>query len=227
MPKYVFSTTLPPLLKDFGGDILSVPRDELKSLLGTSNYTVVGRTEYAPDAVDEFWRGLTARQQCRTTFSLRHFREWRLTANPAHYAAPVGYKIEIKKGYSVTDKTTFERTVGGSVGLGIAQSIFPEGVKAELKWTEEVTKEWHEEVTVTTDRAYEADTTYCTWELFDVLALTKRVESPILVPALGYEHWYTIDSALVNRLIFYEDHLSDKDRKIIASIKLSASIVKF
>ena len=163
---YQFNRVRPPKMKDFDGDIYSVPNESLREFIGTKEWMTTS-------AISS--RGLSIKGEVmETRFRLTRVLFWSLLVHPEHFAEPITRKITIISGVSEIEQHTMERGLeakAGASGFGLSAEV-----KASLKITDQTTREWHTERKEESEQAFEAGCTYCSWVLTDALILDKAVQ---------------------------------------------------
>ena len=164
--QYEFNRVRPPKMKDFNGDIYSVPNESLREIIGSKEWTT-------KTAVDK--RGIRLKGEVmETRFKLTRVMFWSLLVHPEHFAEPITRKVTIISGVSEIEQHTMERGLeakAGASGFGLSAEV-----KASLKITDKTTHEWHTERKEESEQAFEAGCTYCSWVLTDALILDKAVQ---------------------------------------------------
>jgi hypothetical protein len=166
---YVFSRVHPPLMKDYGGDIYSVPNEQLQNLIGTAKWTTEKPDNCSPVHV----KG----QVLETQFELTRNVYWSLLLPPEHFSEDITMTVTVISGASEVKKHSMERGLeasAGASGFGLSTSV-----KATLKITDETTREWHSERKEQREQLFKAGYTYCTWILTDELLLKKTTQSKL------------------------------------------------
>lgn len=164
---YAFNRVHPPLMKDYNGDVYSVPNALLRQTMGTAKWSTE-KPDNNSRAVHV--KGLLIESQ----FELTRNIYWTMFNPPEHFAEDIIKTVTIISGVSEIQKHTMERDLEVSAsasGFGLSTSV-----KATLKITDETTREWHKEQKDEREQTFKAGYTYCTWMLVDELILKKTTQ---------------------------------------------------
>jgi hypothetical protein len=160
---YIFSSTKPPLLRDYPA-ILSVPPASLKSQVYSSEDQPNSPTVYN-DSQHDHW-------QTYNSFTINRYQIWRLNSPPYHVASAGFHAHTVTTGYEDTKMTQFVKTIsatGGGSGFGMTATV-----TATLQLTTEETQSWSSSTTDTTQSEYNAGTTYVSWTLYEHLEVISQ-----------------------------------------------------
>jgi len=152
-------------LKDFAGDILSIPGADLQETIGTTSW----------DTQIEINRSgrVIAFDEVASHFVLTRYQRWIISTPPVHYPDPETYDITIVTGYDVSQRHQIEDSLSLSITAGSAANGLSATAKADLKITDTTTETWHEQSSFAQHQKFDADTTYVFWSLMDCLHLVK------------------------------------------------------
>lgn len=176
---YTFTPLHPPLLLDYP-DLRSIPATDLKQTQGTATWTTQ-REIRTGDRVLSF-------EVYNNSFELTRSLRWLLREGPIHRAEDFTVKITETKGYRLTQKQGFEKTLELTVG---AEANLPNpelpllklsaSVRDTLKITEDIQREWHVESVIESNRLFKAGVSYYFWDLIDGFFLTKSAKTTYLL----------------------------------------------
>lgn len=160
---YIFSSTKPPLLRDYPA-ILTVPPASLQSEIHTStqqpNSPVIHN-----DSQHDHW-------QTYSSFTINRYQIWRLNSPPYHVASSGSQTHSVTTGYEESKMTQFVKTISataGGSGFGMTAEV-----TTTLQLTTEETQSWSTSTTHTTSSNYDAGTTYVSWTLYEHLEVLSQ-----------------------------------------------------
>ena len=217
---YKFNRVHPPLMKDYSGDVYSVPSESLRETIGPATWTT-----QKPDNSPGLFR--LKGQVLESTFELTRNIYWAMSVPPEHFAEDITKTVTVISGVSEIQKHTMERDLEVSAsasGFGLSASV-----KASLKITDETTHEWHKEQKEEREQTFKAGYTYCTWILVDQLILKKTTESKLGGKPVPWKHPIVVtNNELVCVLGTYQDKWEDvASSKVVAEdFKLQAELVE-
>ncbi|MBI3731549.1 MAG: hypothetical protein HY254_24890 [Burkholderiales bacterium] len=208
---YVFSSTQPPLLRDFPA-ILSVPQASLKSQVYTSNQQPNSPIIYN-DSQHDHW-------QTYNSFTINRYQIWRLNSPPYHVASSGSRTHTVTTGYEDSQMTQFVKTISataGASGFGMSAEV-----TGTLQLTSGETQSWSTSTTDSTQSEYDAATTYVSWTLYEHLeVLTQnwyqyeyKGDSPPGYTKQGDPQLTFVEIAILN----FDDSLADPTAQFVPSI---------
>ena len=205
---YKFNRVHPPLMKNYGGDVYSVPNEFLRETLGTAKWIT-----NKPDNC----RGLRLKGQVlETQFELTRNIYWTMFIPPEHFAEDITKTVTIISGVSEIQKHTMERDLEMSAsasGFGLNSSV-----KATLKITDETTREWHKEQREEREQTFKAGHTYCTWMLVDELILKKTTQSKVRGKPVPWNPRITVTNSEFSCILgTYQDKWEDTESKEVSA----------
>jgi hypothetical protein len=160
-PTYVFDALQPPQMKILRGQVFSLPDSALSQVIGTATWTV-------PNISPGGWH------YDSHTYTLTRTLHWvRSPTGLISYASDTNKAITEVHGYSRTQASSFEQTLGGSAG-GSLFGLVSVNVQAALKMTNSDSQTWHDEITTATNRTFKADVSYLLWNLIDSYHLVEN-----------------------------------------------------
>lgn len=205
---YKFSRVEPPRMKDYAGDIYSVPNEQLRVIVGAASWTTEKPDRSVPI------KGLVI----ETQFELTRYQYWSLLSPPEHFTEDTTMKVTTISGASEIQKHTMEKNLevsSGASGFGLSASV-----KASLKVTDETTREWHSEKRVEREQPFKADTTYCTWMLIDELRLKKTTQSKLAGKPSPFNPRIIVSNAEFScALSTYQDKWPDSEKQEVSMLK--------
>jgi len=160
---YIFSTTKPPLLRDYPA-ILSVPPASLKGPVFTSteqpNSPIVDNCSQR-----DHW-------QTYNSFVISRYQIWRLNSPPYHVASDGFHSHTVTVGYEDSKMTQFQKTISATAGAsGFGMSA---AVTATLEITNQDTQTWTTSTTDTVELGCKAGNTYVSWTLYEHLEVLTQ-----------------------------------------------------
>jgi hypothetical protein len=203
MSHYKYTNAHPPRLSDEGGDVLDIPLSVRTTDLGTSSYILNNVRFIDPGNIIE----VLHRVKC----TLTHKRCWKIFQSPVHYAEDTVVQIEDIRGYSESQKHTFESK------MGMTFSDLSPTIQAETKITDEVTREWHAQHKESHAMTFKRDVTYVGWILVDSLHLQRDIFLlPIDFPGLKDVYRFLRAEHDVFDVVSstYFDHAADPQRQL-------------
>lgn len=169
MVTYQFNRVHPPLMKNYSGDVYSVPSELLRETIGTAQWTTTKPDNSGPIHL----KG----QVLETQFQLTRNIYWTMFFPLERFAEDITKTVTIISGVSEIQKHTMERDLEVSAsasGFGLSASV-----KAALKITDETTREWHKEQREERQQTFKGGSTYCTWMLVDEFIIKKTTQSKV------------------------------------------------
>jgi hypothetical protein len=208
---YAFNRVHPPLMKDYNGDVYSVPNALLRQTLGTA--------KWATEKPDTNTRVIRIKGQViESQFDLTRNIYWTLFIPPEHFAEDIIKTVTIISGVSEIQKHTMERDLEVSAstsGFGLSASV-----KATLKITDETTREWHKEQKDEREQTFKAGYTYCTWMLVDELILKKTTQVKLGGRPIPRVPTIVTNSEFSCILGTYQDKWKDTESMVIGAEEL-------
>jgi len=193
-------------MKDYNGDVYSVPNTSLEETIGEVELPTK-RLEIGPKGRPFF--------VIETKIELTRKMYWDMLTRPDHFEEDITKTLTLVSGVSEVQKQVIERDLeieAGASGFGLSASV-----KASLKITNEMTREWHKEQTEQREQTFKAGYTYCTWVLNDELSLEKQTrgiqrfgnKEKLIPPKKGHRNPETTTNIVTCRLATYQDKWRD------------------
>jgi hypothetical protein len=156
---YAFTVDNPPLLKDLGAAVLTLPSSALSETPREASWQSV----YHADGNYTIYV---------IAFTLTRTKYWQISDPLTHFAEDNHFQRKVLTGYTRTEKQSFMQNLGADVN-GSLFGALKFDIKASLQITQDTEQEWKQEDTETHDVTFKAGTSYITWKLIDGLHLHK------------------------------------------------------
>jgi hypothetical protein len=207
---YIFTKQRPPLLQQTP-DLLSIPPEALRTEVGREKWKNQTVRQRIPSPVE-----ITLRRETR--FDLTRYFRWAIFQGPIHYAEDITIDVTETRGYTRSQKDTFERSLEVTVSAAGQPPGFSElkaEVKQGLKITHETFQEWKEEKVTKTSQAFNGAHTYVTWVLVDGFMLAKTGDDIVVLNGVEVErHPWSMSSLFECVIATYQDKAEDKHRLV-------------